>query len=93
METANLIVLVSCFVLLGCAFLLALLRLLKGPDLTDRVLGLDLMGMILIAVLALLSLYRTSSVSLDVALTAALVLFLGTVSLALFLRPSGGDDA
>jgi len=70
------------------AFVLALLltawRLLRGPDLADRVLALDTLYVNALALLVLAGLAWSSKVYFEVALLIGLMGFIGTVVLAKF---------
>lgn len=70
--------------LAGCvvAFLLAALRILRGPTPADRAIGADLLLFAVIAVIALFGAQVGSGASLDLVLVATLVAFLGAISLA-----------
>ena len=83
-------------VLLLTGMLLAFMRLLKGPDDADRIVALDLISILLVALLAIFAIYADESSFLDVAIAYALVAFLGTVALARFrmrtdARQTAGD--
>ncbi len=73
------------FVLVGAAILLALYRLLRGPDTSDRVLALDTLGIDAIALLVLYGIHTASTAFFEVALLLALLGFVGTVALCKFL--------
>ena len=75
-------------VLLLISIVLALVRLIKGPDAADRIVALDLMSMLIVAFLATESIYAGETSFLDVAIGYALIAFLGTVALARFLMRS-----
>jgi multicomponent Na+:H+ antiporter subunit F len=75
--------------LLGLACLLAFLRLLLGPSLPDRVVALDLLAAIGVAIAALAALVHEQPAFLDVALGVALISFVGTVAFARFLEARG----
>ncbi|MBA2882944.1 multicomponent Na+:H+ antiporter subunit F [Desulfosalsimonas propionicica] len=82
-------------VLLTLAVLLAFIRLFAGPSQADRIVALDLISVLIVAVLAALSIYRQQKAFLDVAIAYALIAFLGTVALARFrerLARTGGID-
>lgn len=68
------------------ALLLALVRLIRGPTLADRVVALDLLGTVSIGVIAAYDVLTEQPVLLDVATVLALVAFLGTVALARYIR-------
>lgn len=61
------------------AMLLNLWRLLRGPDLPDRVLALDTLYINTIALLVLLGIHFDSLVYFEVSLLIAMVGFIGTV--------------
>ena len=68
--------------LLALSALLALWRVVRGPTLPDRVVALDLVG-VLVAGMAVVSAARTGSpYFLDVAIVIALISFVGTVAYA-----------
>lgn len=67
------------------AFVLAAARLILGPTLPDRVVALDLLTMLVVALLALFTLATGVGAYLDVALALALVGFLATIAFARFV--------
>ena len=75
-------------VVLLISILLALVRLIKGPDAADRIVALDLISMLIVAFLATESVYAGETSFLDVAIAYALIAFLGTAALARFLMRS-----
>ena len=74
--------------LLGNAgeILLALVRLLRGPSLADRIVALDLMTTIGVAICGLYAVIHDQPVFLDVAIVMALIAFVGTVAFARYLE-------
>ena len=86
----TLVVIASRFALivLLISIALALVRLIKGPDAADRIVALDLISMLIVAFLAVESIYTGETSFLDVAIAYALIAFLGTVALARFLMRS-----
>ena len=72
--------------LLAVAAVLATLRLLIGPSLPDRVVALDLVASVGVAMCALLAIRYGSTVSLDVATLLAVISFVGTVAFARYLE-------
>jgi multisubunit Na+/H+ antiporter MnhF subunit len=70
--------------LIGLAMLVAFIRLLIGPKLSDRVVAFDTMGIMAIALLILLSIQYKSALYLDVAFVFALIGFIGTIVFARF---------
>ena len=78
--------------LVGLAMFLAFVRLVRGPTLPDRVVALDLMGVLAVGMLAAAAVAADSPVLLDPAAVLALVGFLGTVGFARYLVKRGRDD-
>ena len=76
------VVIVFGFTALSLAFLLAFIRLVRGPSLPDRVVSLDVISILAIAFIALYSFANDEAVYLDAAIALALVSFLGTVAFA-----------
>ena len=79
-------------VALGWAALLLVaggLLLLRAPDTLHRVLALDVLGAIVIALLAVLSYQREASYYIDAALALALLSFTATLVAARYVRRGG----
>jgi len=73
------------FTLVSIALLLSFLRLIKGPDLPDRILALDTLYINSIALLVLLGLYFQSALYFEAALLIAVMGFVGTIGLSKYL--------
>ncbi|MBE0492823.1 MAG: K+/H+ antiporter subunit F [Thiomicrospira sp.] len=73
------------FALVSLAFVLSLVRFIKGPDLPDRILALDTLYINAIALLILLGLYLGSALYFEAALLIAVMGFVGTVALSKYL--------
>lgn len=69
-------------IVLGGVF--AFVRLVRGPSFPDRVVVLDFMSILVVALAALFSIITGFSAYLDVSVAFALVAFLGTVAFARF---------
>lgn len=69
-------------VVLALAFLLALIRVVRGPSLADRAVAADVCFLIVVGVLGLASVDRGVAEFVDVVLVATLLGFLATVALA-----------
>ena len=63
----------------------AFLRLRKGPSLPDRVVALDLLTTVGIAVTAVYAMIMNQPLILDVATVLALISFLGTIAFAYYV--------
>ena len=71
----------------GAAILLNVYRLVRGPDVLDRILALDTLYVNTIALILLLGIADGTAVYFEAALLIAAVAFVGTAALA---RYSGG---
>ena len=70
---------------LALAVLLAFARLVHGPSLPDRVVAMDLLAALGIAMIVVYAIATDQAVFLDVALVLALISFLGTVAFAFYI--------
>jgi multicomponent K+:H+ antiporter subunit F len=70
---------------IGIALLLCLWRLMRGPDLPDRILALDTLYINAVAFIVLLGIRTASQAYFEAALLIALVGFVGTVALARYV--------
>jgi multicomponent Na+:H+ antiporter subunit F len=77
------------FAVLSLAFVLIIVRLVRGPSLPDRILALDLLLTVAIGYIAAFGIRTGFSIYLDVAIALGLVGFLSTVALARFVLRRG----
>lgn len=73
------------FALTSLAFLLTIMRLIKGPTLPDRVLSLDMLVTLAIGFIATFTLLTGYYAYLDMAIALGLVGFLATIAFARFI--------
>ena len=78
--------------MVGLALFLTFVRLVRGPTLPDRVVALDLMGVLAVGMIAAYTVATNQPVLLDPATVLALVGFLGTVAFAGYLERRGRDE-
>jgi multicomponent Na+:H+ antiporter subunit F len=71
--------------LLMLTIALSFIRLYKGPSLPDRVVALDLLTTVGIAITAVYAVITERPVILDVATILALISFLGTIAFAYYI--------
>lgn len=71
------------------ALALGITRLLRGPSIPDRVVALDVIATLVVGILSLLSIQTGLTVYLTAGITLALLAFLGTVALALYIQRGG----
>lgn len=79
------IILTVVIVVLAASAILVLYRFIKGPTLPDRVIAVDLITTIVIAIIVVFSILWDSSNFFDVAMILSLISFLGSISYAFFI--------
>lgn len=75
--------------ILGVALLLTLVRIAGGPSAPDRVVALDLLTIVVIGMIVAYEVAMNQPVYIDVAITLALISFLGTVAFARYVERGG----
>jgi len=80
----NVILGVSIF--LSMLIVLSIYRALKGPTVSDRVIAINLMTTLVIAIIGLLAYYFDQSSFIDVAILYAMIGFLMTVAVVKYLE-------
>jgi multicomponent Na+:H+ antiporter subunit F len=70
----------------GASLLLALLRLIKGPTLADRVVALDFIMTCVIGMIVVDAIGTGESYFLSVAIVGALLGFVGTLAFVLYIQ-------
>jgi multisubunit Na+/H+ antiporter MnhF subunit len=73
-------------VTLGVALLIAVIRLVKGPTLPDRIVAMDLIGVLVVGLIVVLAASTRVSATLDAAIVIALIGFVGTVAYATYVE-------
>jgi multicomponent Na+:H+ antiporter subunit F len=72
--------------MLAVAAALTFVRLTKGPTLPDRVIAIDLIGVLLVCMLVVIAGLTAQQAFLDVAIVVALISFVGTVAYARYIE-------
>ena len=75
--------------LLSVALLLTVLRIVRGPTLADRVLGLDMLVAVAIGFIAVIAIRTGFDLYIDIAIALGLVGFLATVAFSRFILVRG----
>jgi multicomponent Na+:H+ antiporter subunit F len=75
--------------MLAVAAILTFIRLAKGPTLPDRVIAIDLIGVLLVCLLVVMAGITAQQAFLDVAMVVALISFVGTVAYARYIEREG----
>jgi multicomponent Na+:H+ antiporter subunit F len=73
-------------VTLGLALLMAFIRIVRGPTLPDRIVGMDLFGVLVVGLIVVLAASSGARASLDAAIVIALIGFVGTVAYATYVE-------
>ena len=73
-------------VTLGVALLFAVVRLVKGPTLPDRIVAMDLVGVLVVGLIVVLAASTEVRATLDAAIVIALIGFVGTVAYATYVE-------
>lgn len=76
--------------ILAVAMLLTFVRLLRGPTLPDRVVAIDLIGVITVGLIVVGTAATGERAFLDVAIVMALISFVGTVAYARYVEGQEG---
>ncbi|HEV7319485.1 MAG TPA: cation:proton antiporter [Ensifer sp.] len=76
-------------VVLSVALLITVWRIIRGPTLPDRVLGLDMLVAIAIGLIAVVAIRTGFNLYIDIAIALGLVGFLATVAFARFILARG----
>jgi multicomponent Na+:H+ antiporter subunit F len=71
---------------LGVALLIAVVRLVKGPSLPDRVVAMDLVGVLVVGLIVVLAAVSDVRATLDGAVVIALVAFVATVAYGTYVE-------
>lgn len=78
---------------IGVSIFAALLRVFWGPDLSDRVIALDLVAYLAMGFLVTYAVYAGEDTYVDVALVLGLLAFLGTVAVARYIERVRSGEA
>ena len=76
-------------VTLAVALLVTMYRLVAGPSLPDRIVAMDLVGVLVVGLIVVLAAWTDVRPTLDAAIVIALIGFLGTVAYATYVE--GGN--
>ena len=73
-------------VMLALAALVAFVRVVRGPTLPDRVVAIDLIGVLIVGVIVVEAAATGNQAFLDVAIVIALISFVGTIAYARYVE-------
>ena len=80
------------YVLLGLCSFLCLYRIFAGPTAADRIIAVDIWGLIIVGICAIMASHLKMPFLMDITITFALLSFLGSLALAKFLEGRSLDD-
>ena len=80
-------------IMLGAALLLAVVRIVIGPTLPDRVLALDLLTVVALAFVGAIAIRTGLMLYLDIAIALGLLGFLATVAFARYILTRPGPSS
>jgi multicomponent Na+:H+ antiporter subunit F len=78
--------------ILTVSLALVFVRFLMGPNITDRVISLDLMITIGIGIMTIYAIVNAQSSFLDIAMIFALIAFLGTIAFSYYIEKRNKND-
>ena len=73
-------------VTLGLSMLIAVIRLVRGPTLPDRVVAMDLLGVLVVGLIVVLAASTNVRATLDAAIVIALIAFVATVAYGTYIE-------
>ncbi|MBN2533476.1 MAG: cation:proton antiporter [Spirochaetales bacterium] len=82
-------------ILIGVLFLccfLCIYRIARGPTAPDRTVGIDILGIVIVGFCGVLAVITGKDFFINVALTWALLSFIGTIALAKYLEGRSFDE-
>ena len=80
------IMLTTSLILFSITIAIAVIRIVLGPSMPDRVIGLDVMGVNLIATIAVISVMMNTKAFLEVILILGILSFIGTIAFSKYIE-------
>jgi multicomponent Na+:H+ antiporter subunit F len=68
-----------------CLCLICLYRVIRGPTIPDRMIGVDIFGILVVGVCAIIAVQTGKSFILDIGIAWVILSFIGTLTLAKYL--------
>ncbi|MDG5800392.1 monovalent cation/H+ antiporter complex subunit F [Marinilabiliaceae bacterium ANBcel2] len=81
LSTASLLAII----IMTIAILISLIRLVKGPDLTDRIIALDQIELTIVGIILCHAIYTGNNIYMDVVLVVAFLIALGAMIITRYL--------
>jgi multicomponent Na+:H+ antiporter subunit F len=87
MESTNInIPLLVIFGMLLLAFVLAFVRMLKGPEMSDRIAAMDLISSVTMGFVLSYTVLVNKAIYFDIVIVISLISFIGTVAVSTYLK-------
>jgi multicomponent Na+:H+ antiporter subunit F len=80
------ILMIISFGALLAAMVLALIRLIRGPQSADMIIALDLIASIVMGYILLYAILADKMIYFDIAIVISLISFMGTVAISIYLK-------
>lgn len=80
------IMLITALALFGLAIVIILYRVIWGPSIPDRIIAMDMIGINLISIVAVISIVLKTKAFLEVILILGILAFISTISLSKFIE-------
>ncbi len=77
---------------IALAVILAFVRVVTGPSLPDRIVGLDLVASLALAFVVVYAIATGQSRYIDIVAVVVLIIFIATVAYAMHLKKKPGND-
>lgn len=68
------------------ALVFTLVRLVRGPSSSDRIISLDLVASVVMGFILLYSVLMNKGIYFDIAIVISLISFIGTISISIYLK-------
>lgn len=81
-------ILIFSLVLFSVTIVVALFRIIKGPSMPDRVVALDMIGVTLLSMIAIVSIILKTKAFLETILILGILSFIGTIAFSKYLERS-----
>lgn len=74
--------LIGCMIFLSIICVLIFIRVVRGPRLLDRIMGINMMGTVVICILSMVAVIQKESYLIDICMIYAVISFLSVVVLS-----------
>ncbi|WP_430812166.1 MULTISPECIES: monovalent cation/H+ antiporter complex subunit F [unclassified Carboxylicivirga] len=77
---------IAAAILLLLSFVMALIRIVKGPTIQDRIVAMDLISSISMGFILVYSMLMQQAMYFDIVIIISLISFIGTVAISTYLK-------